>query len=97
MPYIKDQKREEVRKQLGDLIDAVVDASAGDVSVLPGVLNFCITKLIKTTYHLVTQKSVLSYADHNSAIGMLECAKMEFYRRQTAPYEDEKILENGDV
>jgi hypothetical protein len=28
---------------------------------------------------------------------MLECAKQEFYRRNTAPYEDEKVLENGDV
>lgn len=97
MPYIKQEKREEVRHQLGDLIDAIVEASSGDVSALPGILNYCITRLIKSTYHLVTNKSVLSYADHNSAVGMLECAKQEFYRRNTAPYEDEKIIENGDV
>jgi hypothetical protein len=30
-------------------------------------------------------------------IGMLECAKLELYRRSVANYEDEKILENGDV
>jgi len=30
-------------------------------------------------------------------IGSLECAKLEFYRRVAAPYEDGKIAENGDV
>ena len=31
------------------------------------------------------------------AIAALECAKLEFYRRHLAPYEDIKIKENGDV
>ena len=38
-----------------------------------------------------------SYATINDIIGALEGAKMEFYRRVVAPYEDEKIKENGDV
>ena len=38
-----------------------------------------------------------NYADINSAIGVLECAKLELYRRQAAPYEDKKIEENGEV
>lgn len=97
MPYITNEKREQVNTQLGYLIDAVVDASNADVSVLPGILNYCITVMIKATYHTVTGKKKLSYADHNSAVGMLECAKQEFYRRNTAPYEDEKVIENGDV
>jgi hypothetical protein len=97
MPYIKQEKREEVDTQLGYLIDAIVDASARDVLALPGILNYCITRMIKTTYKVVTNKEKLSYADHNSAVGMLECAKQEFYRRNTAPYEDEKVVENGDV
>jgi hypothetical protein len=97
MPYIKQDKREQVQDQLGYLIDAVAVASEGDVQALPGILNYCITVLIKSAYKQVTGKLKLSYSDHNSAVGMLECAKMEFYRRQTAPYEDEKIFENGDV
>ena len=32
-----------------------------------------------------------------SAIGALEAAKLEFYRRVVAPYEDQKMLDNGDV
>jgi len=97
MPYIVKEKREQVDTQLGYLIDAITETSRGDVSILPGILNYCITVLIKSTYRLVTGKAKLSYADHNSAVGMLECAKQEFYRRNTAPYEDEKALENGDV
>ena len=30
-------------------------------------------------------------------MGVLECCKLEFYRRVAAPYEDIKIEENGDV
>jgi len=30
-------------------------------------------------------------------VGVLECAKMELYRRVAAPYEDKKKEENGDV
>lgn len=97
MPYIVKEKREQVDTQLGYLIDAIADTSNGDVAALPGILNYCITVLIKTTYKIVTGKQKLSYADHNSAVGMLECAKQEFYRRNTAPYEDEKAIENGDV
>lgn len=97
MPYIVKEKRHKVDDDLDHLIDSVVSASDGDISALPGILNYCITVLIKATYHLVSGKEKLSYADHNSAVGMLECAKQEFYRRNTAPYEDEKVIENGDV
>lgn len=37
------------------------------------------------------------YQALNEIIGVLECAKMEMYRRMAAPYEDQKIAENGDV
>jgi hypothetical protein len=97
MPYIKQEKREQVNTQLSSLIDSIVTASNGDVSALPGILNYCVTVLIKTTYRAVTKKPVLSYADHNSAVGMLECCKIELYRKDVAPYEDEKLVENGDV
>ena len=97
MPYIIKDKRKQVDEQLNSLINSVVEVSQNDIRALPGILNYCITVLIKNAYKMVTKKDVLSYADNNSAIGMLECAKQEFYRRQTAPYEDEKIIENGDV
>ena len=38
-----------------------------------------------------------NYTNINEVIGVLECAKLELYRRVAAPYEDEKIEQNGDV
>lgn len=40
---------------------------------------------------------VPNYDRLNAAIGILECAKLELYRRVAAPYEDKKIIANGDV
>lgn len=57
-----------------------------------GQLNYKITQLC--TEFLGTQPS---YDSINEIVGILECAKLEFYRRVAAPYEDKKIQENGDV
>ena len=37
------------------------------------------------------------YSKINAIIGILECIKLELYRRVAAPYEDVKAAENGDV
>ena len=37
------------------------------------------------------------YYHYNQLIGVLECAKLELYRRLVTPYEDIKITDNGDV
>ena len=42
-----------------------------------------------------TQES--NYQAINDIIGALESAKLEFYRRPVAIYEDKKIIENGDI
>jgi len=39
----------------------------------------------------------LTYQTINDVIGALEGAKMEFYRRVAVPYEEGKIILNGDV
>lgn len=58
-----------------------------------GELNYAITKLC--TDYLAAAGT--SYGIINDVIGVLECAKQEFYRRVAVPYEDHKIKENGDV
>ena len=58
-----------------------------------GELNFMITELV-TLYIKAHEKK---YATLNEAIGALECAKLELYRRVLSPYEDKKIKQNGDV
>ena len=91
MPYINREDR-------GLIDDGVNGLRAGiDVArkVNPGHLNYAITKLIMDTYRV--KDGELKYADYNEIIGVLECCKLEFYRAQVAPYEDQKRKENGDV
>lgn len=58
----------------------------------PGQLNYAITVLC-----LRYLGQAPDYADYNEVVGVLECAKLELYRMQVAPYEAGKILENGNV
>lgn len=58
-----------------------------------GELNYCFTVLALA--YLKDKK--LSYRLINDVLGALEGAKQEFYRRVAIPYEDKKIVENGDV
>ena len=60
-----------------------------------GELNYAITDLIQG--YLNTGDPNRNYAAYNEVIGVLECAKLELYRRQIAVYEDQKCRENGDV
>lgn len=67
--------------------------SPSDQAKTPGELNYQITMLCRA----YLQRAGLSYLIINDIVGALEGAKLEFYRRVAAPYEDTKIAENGDV
>lgn len=58
-----------------------------------GELNYAITALC----HEYLSDYGIYYANLNAVIGVLECAKLELYRRIAAPYENIKIKENGDI
>lgn len=58
-----------------------------------GELNFNLTTVLMN----YVSCQGLSYQAINDVIGALEGAKLEFYRRVAAPYEDTKIVANGDV
>lgn len=76
-----------IKQRERDLIDPSIfqPNSAGE-------LNYIISQFVKAMLG-----DNPKYADFNAAIGALECAKLEIYRRLVAPYEDTKIIENGDV
>jgi len=59
-----------------------------------GELNYAITTMVDA---YLRRYGDLRYTHLNEVIGALECAKLELYRRIAAPYEDVKIVENGDV
>jgi len=58
-----------------------------------GELNYMITSAIDK--YILGDR--MSYSLINEAIGVLECAKLELYRRVAVPYEDKKLDDNGDV
>lgn len=86
MPYIK----QEDRKELDLLIKALCDTITTG-----GELNYTITKLVLD--YSKHNTNFRSYGNYAEALGHLEASKLEFYRRAISPYEDSKIVENGDV
>jgi len=84
MPYIKQEDREKFYAPL-ELLNVNITSI--------GEMNYVITSIC----HDYLRRSNGKYADHNALIGVLEAAKLEFYRRQVVKYEEQKILENGDL
>ena len=87
LPYVKPENRVKYEKALDELIGILKSLPVEEVD---GELNYVVTKILKQIYPL-------RYFHINKAIGVLECAKLEFYRRVAAPYEDKKMKESGDV
>lgn len=69
------------------------DLDQGAFPSTPGQLNYVITKALDD--HLTIKG--LSYSTINEIVGVLECAKQEFYRRIAATYENKKMEINGDA
>lgn len=84
-PYIKGEDREHFKNAIEEIV--------GTQIALPGELNYLITCVCQIYQNNCGE----SYATHNEIIGALECVKQEWYRRQTVPYEEKKMLDNGDV
>jgi len=83
MPYIKQKDRPKFDSALKDF----------PVPDTEGELNYILTKLC----HQYIQKKGKTYSTYNQVVGVLDCAKLEIYRRHVGIYEDQKIIENGDV
>lgn len=88
MPYI-DRKD---RKQYQDILNALAEKIPQDRMLRPGHMNYIVSLLIEKVYG-----SKMRYADHNEVVGVLNCIALEFYRRKTSPYEDQKIADEGDL
>ena len=88
MPYIKPELRKDLDGPIEEVIK-ILDWMGEDL--IDGAMNYAITKLIRSQYNNG------KYSEYNSAIGVLECAKLELYRKAIGPYEDIKLIENGDI
>ncbi len=81
MPYIIKDRR--------DRLSALPGYHPEDA----GELTYILTTICKNYLDARETK----YHHFNTVIGALECCKLELYRRKIVPYENKKILENGDV
>lgn len=88
MPYINKENREHLEPAIAEAVKHLKDVEFGK-----GDMNFFITRLV----HEYILHHGKRYATLSDVTGVLNDAKTEFERRVVAPYEDEKIKENGDV
>ena len=89
MPYITSEKRNDLQLLLREVISGIHKKEVESV----GDLNYIITTIV----HHFIEKHGTNYTNLNSIIGVLECAKQEYYRRIVTEYEKIKIHENGDI
>lgn len=87
MPYIAQDRRPRYDQAMAALMAAIDSGTPG------GDINYIVSRLL---VHWIRERGV-SYSALADAIGVVETAKLELYRRVAAPYEDRKMEENGDV
>jgi Mg/Co/Ni transporter MgtE len=85
MPYISKNRRAKLDADIEKLAKQLTAMGIGDTV-------YAIYKLLKLVYG-----DTLNFYTKAQALAVLESAKLEYYRRIIAPYEDEKIMESGDV
>lgn len=84
MPYIQAKDRQIFEGAIQEI---------NNVCMNPGELNYVITRII----HGYVNLHGLKYEYLNDCLGVLEGAKLEFYRIIVAEYENLKRKANGDV
>ncbi len=83
MPYIDKVERDKITKWL--------ERALGEIDT-KGQLCFAIYYLMKEF-----AERRMNFDNASNSLIAADCAKLEFYRRIMAPYEDKKIEENGDI
>ena len=85
MPYIQPSRRRRLDGEINNLAGTLEAMKATE-----GDYNYAISRIIGSY-------PFRNYSAINGLVGILECAKLEFYRRVAAPYENGKAKANGDV
>jgi len=85
MPYIKHERRDAFDDFIFEIAEEIENA---------GEFNYVISKIAGC---LVNQGIDTSYEFLNAVDGAMGLAQAEFRRRFVFPYEDLKIIQNGDL
>lgn len=90
MPYIKQVERPNLENEIQSIVDKLLALDENDAK---GTLNYTFYSILK---RYVTARG-LKYYRLNDLMGVMECCKLEFYRKVIAFYENSCIEKNGDV
>ena len=102
MPYIKEENRLLLDSCINEMIvcfkktvsDKPFDKDElnnSEILEISGNINYVFSRILSALM------GVPSYSKIAILTGVLENIKQEFYRRVAEPYEDKKIVENGDI
>lgn len=97
MPYIKQEDRDELNKDIQTLSDTLVrlhNKYAYD-GAFAGLLNYTCTTL--ATQIVIKKFGKLRYWMIAIITGTFKNIADEFYRRVAVPYEDKQVRNNGDI
>lgn len=96
MPYINEDERLELDTGIENLVSLIKNTKSSlnnpqELKNHLGRINYCFSRIVCGVM------GDISYSKIAMITGVLENIKQEFYRRLAAPYEDQKIIENGDI
>lgn len=96
MPYIKEEERLELDHCIDAMISCIKNTKTNcnnpnDLSHQLGRINYSFSRV------LAGLMGSISYTKIAMITGVLENIKQEYYRRMASPYEDKKIIQNGDI
>ena len=94
MPYIKEEARAILDDCIEKMVYCITDGnipSDTEFATILGEINYSFSRILsgcagKTSYSKVAMIT-----------GVLENIKQEYYRRVATKYEEQKIIENGDI
>ncbi|MBU1091281.1 hypothetical protein KKA27_00175 [Patescibacteria group bacterium] len=86
MPYIEKKRRSFCDPSINRLLETWGYMKVTDVA---GEFTYVVYRLLKYFSGKFWMRAL--------GIGCLVCAMLEMYRKEHAPYEDQKMKENGDV
>jgi hypothetical protein len=104
MPYISQESREELDSCIDSVILCLKNSALNNKNIfhIESLNNDELLSIIGNINYTVSRicagvSGDISYPKIALITGVLENIKQEFYRRLAIPYEDTKIINNGDI
>lgn len=94
MPYIKEEARVFLDECIENMTQCLTEGNKltdDEFLTVLGEINYCFSRILSGSM------GKISYSKIAMITGVLENIKQEFYRRIAEPYENKKIIENGDI